>query len=298
MRPAAASSSFSRSQRYAPIDSSPDHRGTREAYLQSPSYASSSIPPPHRRTWEPDPRVSRPEAVAAARFSGLQREGEDLRAGLLELQRPLLGRKYAIKDRRPLDPPPIAKLQLYRTVEDRRGWEQKQLIEDYSEFSELGLICHVDLFPVPKMTDSHCVPQSSDEDSDVVASLDGYLIRESSKCSTALAGETFVQAAKLEYKGSVVLLFIFPDISVRTEGIFILRYRFFDLSLFPGEIPAGGLPILAECYGGTFEIFSTKNFPGLPESTELTKHVAKYNIRVNVRETRRSRIRKQEARPP
>ena len=31
------------------------------------------------------------------------------------------------------------------------------------------------------------------------------------------------------------------------------------------------IPILAECYGGPFRIYSTKEFPGLRPSTELTK---------------------------
>jgi hypothetical protein len=56
---------------------------------------------------------------------------------------------------------------------------------------------------------------------------------------------------------------------VRREGIFILRYRAFDIfSAIPG-IPHA--PVLAELYGGPFKVFSTRDFPGLEPSTDLTK---------------------------
>jgi hypothetical protein len=35
-------------------------------------------------------------------------------------------------------------------------------------------------------------------------------------------------------------------------------------------------PVLAECYGGTFTVWSAKEFPGLEVSTDLTK--ARQNI--------------------
>ncbi|TFK46088.1 hypothetical protein OE88DRAFT_1052106 [Heliocybe sulcata] len=269
---------------------------------QRMQYEPGPSPSQHRTPPEPARRLLRSQDPALPRGSHFppdQFRSQGLRAGLVELQRPRLGRKYAVKDRRPLDPPPIVKIQAFRTVETRRGWEEEKLVEDYSNFHELGLICHVDLFEVPEMSESSTVPCREPDDPDIVARIDDFYIRESSKRTTALAGETFVQAARLEHRGNTVLFFVFPDISVRTEGIFILRYRFFELSIFDvAEIqPAEGVPIgpiLAETYGGTFEIYSTKDFPGLPESTELTKHVAKYNVRVNVRESRRTRNRGQD----
>lgn len=53
------------------------------------------------------------------------------------------------------------------------------------------------------------------------------------------------------------------------EGTFILRFRVFDiLSQISGSSECA---IQAECYGGEFRVYSTKDFPGLPASTELTK---------------------------
>ena len=59
------------------------------------------------------------------------------------------------------------------------------------------------------------------------------------------------------------------DLAVKIEGQFILRYRCFDL--FSRTSGHGDLPIQAECFGGPFRIYSTKEFPGLQPSTELTK---------------------------
>lgn len=71
--------------------------------------------------------------------------------------------------------------------------------------------------------------------------------------------------------------------------------------------------IQAECYGGPFHVYSTKEFPGLQASTELTKvynisltmynpnlyrnHfcvqlIARYGVRLNHRETERKRRKK------
>ena len=55
---------------------------------------------------------------------------------------------------------------------------------------------------------------------------------------------------------------------MRIEGTFILRYRVFNIYAKAEGID---IPILAECYGGPFRIYSTKEFPGLRPSTDLTK---------------------------
>ena len=77
------------------------------------------------------------------------------------------------------------------------------------------------------------------------------------------------------------------DLSVKLEGLFVPRYRFFDL--FSRTAYSEDVPVLAECVGGTFAVYSTKEFPGLKASTELTKHLNRWGIRVNIRETERKR---------
>lgn len=56
---------------------------------------------------------------------------------------------------------------------------------------------------------------------------------------------------------------------MRCEGLYFLRYRVFDLfNASSSQIP---LPMQNECYGAPFRVYSTKDFPGLGSSSELTK---------------------------
>lgn len=65
--------------------------------------------------------------------------------------------------------------------------------------------------------------------------------------------------------------FIEQDLAVKTEGNFILRYRVFDIYASACSADNRTVKMQAECYGGPFRVYSTKEFPGLQASTELTK---------------------------
>ncbi|PCH44071.1 hypothetical protein WOLCODRAFT_26483 [Wolfiporia cocos MD-104 SS10] len=146
---------------------------------------------------------------------------------------------------------------------------------------------HAKAPPSPEHT-SRALPERAPRDPDVVAYLDGFPIRESAANTGALIGAKFVQTVALEHKGRNALMFVFPDLAVKDEGTFVLRYRVFDLfSLAAGD---AGVPVLAECFGGPFRIYSTKDFPGLRRSTDLTKHLALYGVRLNFRTHKRKRL--------
>jgi len=61
------------------------------------------------------------------------------------------------------------------------------------------------------------------------------------------------------------------DIAVTIEGKFFLRYRAFNI--LGTALPESGrpIPMLAECFGQPFTVYSRKDFPGVHASTELTK---------------------------
>lgn len=83
--------------------------------------------------------------------------------------------------------------------------------------------------------------------------------------------------------------FVLQDLSVRTEGQFRLRFSFVNVGLSPGmtnpsstsasaianvnanQINTGKVPVLATCYSDVFTVFSAKKFPGVVESTHLSK---------------------------
>ena len=98
--------------------------------------------------------------------------------------------------------------------------------------------------------------------------------------------------------------FIFPDLSVRHEGLYRLSFSLFettkeekDFDLEPtegGDLPPG-VDWRMEIKTLPFSVFSAKKFPGLMESTQLSKTVADQGCRVRIR--RDVRMRKREAKP-
>ncbi|KAH9987191.1 velvet factor-domain-containing protein [Russula vinacea] len=240
---------------------------------------------------------------APLHFTTGQFTGKHVRAELIELQKADLGRKYARKDRRPLDPPPVVQLKFFTRSPDRQTRRR---------VNNMGLICHVDLFPVPGDSDVSADPKRRQDQGQTTPSRvssqgaplgnnhastgsrhpypnqppsnptrpeeivhyfkGSHVITEGSKQTEALAGTTF-------------------DLAVKAEGNFILRYRCFDLFSRVAN-SEGQTPVWAECYGGPFRVYSTKEFPGLRASTDLTKHLSYFGVRLNLRETERKRRKK------
>ncbi|CDO70068.1 hypothetical protein BN946_scf184601.g21 [Trametes cinnabarina] len=137
-------------------------------------------------------------------------------------------------------------------------------------------------------TDEHsAVPDGENHQQDIVATFGDFLILESSNCSNMLSGTTSVPAELIDYKGKKSAVFVFSDVAVKAEGTFVLRYRAFNVLSKCANAPL--VPALAECYGGPCKVYSSKEFPGLQASTELTKSLAMHGVRVNVREVPRRR---------
>ncbi|RKU42649.1 hypothetical protein DL546_002011 [Coniochaeta pulveracea] len=88
--------------------------------------------------------------------------------------------------------------------------------------------------------------------------------------------------------------FILQDLSVRTEGQFRLRFSFVNVGLpttnsngqgpnVSAMVNQGKAPVLASCFSDVFHVFSAKKFPGVCESTELSKCFAVQGIKIPIR---------------
>ena len=106
-------------------------------------------------------------------------------------------------------------------------------------------------------------------------------------------------------KGKDGLWFILQDLSVRTEGSFryvgedgckicfiinnvhSLKMNFVDVGSAMGEgrqsLNKGFAPVLASVFSQPFQVFSAKKFPGVIESTELSKAFAGQGIKIPIR---------------
>lgn len=231
--------------------------------------------------------------------------GRTVRAEVKEIQKANVGRKYAAsKDRRALDPPPVAELHMYDIQDTGNGVTQGPEL-DYRGLQPTGLICHVEAFQVSmpvdenpsQVTDTPVVPivnspypQPTVNGQPVEAYWRNQPITPASNHTSSLVGDLFTQALNLPIgpNGKNSLVFVFADLSVQLEGWFLFRYRVFDLFSVCG---GSTQPILAECWGSPFKIYATKQFPGLEPSTELTKLLHSHHVPVRAREVRRKRKR-------
>ncbi|EME79992.1 uncharacterized protein MYCFIDRAFT_86734 [Pseudocercospora fijiensis CIRAD86] len=100
-----------------------------------------------------------------------------------------------------------------------------------------------------------------------------------------LIGSLTVNAAKLvDNDNKSGYWFVLQDLSVRTEGFFRLRMSFIDISNrgAPG-VNRGTAPVLAWTFSDKFQVYSAKKFPGVIESTPLSKCFAQQGIKIPIR---------------
>ncbi|KAF9196703.1 hypothetical protein BGZ50_007867 [Haplosporangium sp. Z 11] len=84
--------------------------------------------------------------------------------------------------------------------------------------------------------------------------------------------------------------FTFPDLSIRTEGVYSLKFSLMQLDSFEcGGNNNNRSNIVAEEMSGPFTVYSAKKFPGMTESTELSKAFAKQGLKIPIRNDLRIR---------
>ncbi|EGR45802.1 uncharacterized protein TRIREDRAFT_40551, partial [Trichoderma reesei QM6a] len=100
----------------------------------------------------------------------------------------------------------------------------------------------------------------------------------------SLAASAFRLADTSEHLG---IWFVLQDLSVRTEGPFRLRFSFVNVGPLAGQngakVNTGRAPILASCFSEVFNVYSAKKFPGVCESTPLSKTFAAQGIKIPIR---------------
>ncbi|KAF9940606.1 hypothetical protein BGZ67_007244 [Mortierella alpina] len=85
--------------------------------------------------------------------------------------------------------------------------------------------------------------------------------------------------------------FSFPDLSIRTEGVYTLKFslmRFGSYDFLNNE-DGHASTLVAEEISEPFTVFSAKKFPGMTESTELSKAFAKQGLKIPIRNDLRAR---------
>ncbi|TRM62227.1 velvet factor-domain-containing protein [Schizophyllum amplum] len=247
-------------------------------------------------------------------------------AELAEIQTPSFGRKYATVDRRPLDPPPVVRLRLFEVLHPGTVYQQAREVTSAIDTTCFTCVAHL-----------YCATRRSAGPSSPGASTSAYGRQPGAVChpyyepgawtggpgfaratgstmpmlpvqsipqqgehvTEHLVGGKVTTATKITFDGQPMVVFAFPDLSVRLEGHFYLRYSLFDLTL---SLPSPGCerPLFncqAECYGGVFRVYPTKEAPSLPTSTPMTKALYDAGLRITFRSRERKRRRNNEGSP-
>ncbi|KAG0327097.1 hypothetical protein BG004_002837 [Podila humilis] len=178
---------------------------------------------------------------------------------LLIRQQPETAKVCGIKerDRRPIDPPPIVQIKLANASSDRH--------KDYLQSPYLFMCCNL--------------VHASDPHGDIVA-----------PAHRALAGTVVSSLNRLkDIDNSDGGFFVFGDISVRVEGHFILRFSLFEL------LTKGQVVHIVSTLSNPLTVYSSKTFPGMSESTFLSRSFSDQGVRIRIRKDHHHHIKSRRA---
>ncbi|KFX98885.1 hypothetical protein O988_04155 [Pseudogymnoascus sp. VKM F-3808] len=123
----------------------------------------------------------------------------------------------------------------------------------------------------------------------------GPVQHQSGMMTRNIIGSLAASASKLaDPHDKIGIWFVLQDMSIRTEGNFRLRFSFTNVggpSRTPNGNPAnqisvlntGKAQVLALCFSDVFTVYSAKKFPGVVESTPLSKCFATQGVKIPIR---------------
>lgn len=199
-------------------------------------------------------------------------DGPQLEYELIIRQQPKAARMCGLggkADRRPIDPPPIVQL---RVSEYSKGAIPGDAPTPTNAFLQN---------PYYFMFASLASPDSDDE---LHVLKDGR-----TRCTTGSVVSSLYNLKDTENGSIDAGFFVFPDLSVRTEGSYRLK-----LSLF--EVKGTKVHHCKSIFSNPFYVYTAKKFPGMEESTPLSCSLADQGIKIRIRKD--VRVRKKALRFP
>ncbi|KAI8365286.1 velvet factor-domain-containing protein [Radiomyces spectabilis] len=208
---------------------------------------------------------------------------------------------FGEKDRRPLDPPPILQL----CVETKDGVLRNIFIICSDADNMTHFIVQCDLYSEDEQSKRNLVyhpgsinysnsstapaadattvqPSPSSSSPTHPSSFSTIMSFQEPTCTRNLVGTVVSNAYQLvDTNNENGVFFVFPDLSVRTEGQFCLKFIFIDLSA--GEPLTMSTMVLDEVFCRPFSVYPAKTFPGMTESTALSRCFAQQGIKIAIR---------------
>ncbi|EER27940.1 velvet protein [Coccidioides posadasii str. Silveira] len=236
--------------------------------------------------------ILNPENETESSFVRTTREGKKLTYTLKVIQQPERARACgagakASADRRPVDPPPVVELRVYES--DQNDMNKTDITFAYN--------ANFFLFTTLEWARPIAHPRGQSQSAATPPVLTGVPV----------AGVAYLdRPVQAGY-------FIFPDLSVRHEGYYRLNFSLYEEVKDPKDedkdrgVPRPVLPALPktceprepneyiyfrlDVKTTPFTVYSAKKFPGLAESTMLSRTVAEQGCRVRIRRDVRMRRR-------
>ncbi|CCA73392.1 hypothetical protein PIIN_07346 [Serendipita indica DSM 11827] len=173
-------------------------------------------------------------------------------------------------DRRPIDPPPIVQLRVYdRYPVDPNDPNSGSAPQPHQSLNFLQN-------PYYFMFASLARVESDDE---------LHLLNDGkTRYTTGSVVSSLYHLKDTENGGEDAGFFVFPDLSVRTEGSYRLK-----LALF--EVVGSHVQFCKSVYSRAFYVYTAKKFPGMEESTPLSMSLSDQGIKIRIRKDVRNRKR-------
>ncbi|CAG8491738.1 7741_t:CDS:2 [Ambispora leptoticha] len=220
----------------------------------------------------PSSNTHKPKFIHKDRFDAFETtpvEEDKRQYNLVVCQQPLRARMcgFGEKDRRPVDPPPIVQL----VVLDEKGQPDAGYLFDYDDMLQNPFfVLHVTLWSEDRRHERNVISNPP-------------------KTTRVLMGSLVSSPALLKNtEGEQGCYFCFPDLSIRTEGTYTLKFSLLKLGIDDRLITTKS-NVISTAFSDQFTVFSAKKFPGMTESTELSKAFAKQGLKIPIRNDVRPR---------
>ena len=108
-----------------------------------------------------------------------------------------------------------------------------------------------------------------------------------------LIGDLVVSAFKLrDTEDQLGIWSVLSDLSVRTAGVFRLKFSFFNLTADQENLlDKGSLAMVCTDFSSPFIVYPAKTFPGMIASTELSRRFAAQGVKIAIRSrTRKAQL--------
>ncbi len=183
---------------------------------------------------------------------------------------------FSDKDRRPIDPPPIIQLIPSATTADNNASGSNASLD------KSRLVCHVTIVDTDSLQDKSIIMNPFIKPSTDNTQKQTEQLTHPAAASS-MHGTLVSQCHHLiDDKNEFGYFFVFPDLSCRVTGQFRLKFTVFDL---PNHSSSAPKPCIASVVSDVFSVYHPKSFPGMSESTALSKAFAKQGIRIHIRNT-------------